>query len=233
MIERGARVAPGPEPAPAGAWPPPLPRAFFARPTVRVARDLLGKLLVRRPAGADPVLARIVEVEAYLGERDAASHARRGPTPRTAIMFGPPGHLYVYLIYGMHHCMNFVTEQDGQAGAVLIRAAEPVVPAASPARGRPLSGPGKLCRGLGITLADRGLDLTAGGELYVADGGQRPPRRSASPRIGVDYAGDWAARALRFYIPGNPHVSGSRRFSPARPAPRGRPDGGGPRRRST
>src|SRR5882672_794345 len=128
--------------------PAALPRAFYERPTARVARDLLGKLLVRRGApprarqgrhpgdddsgrdgGGGLLLARIVEVEAYLGERDAASHARRGPTPRAAIMFGPPGHLYVYLIYGMHHCMNFVTERDGQAGAVLIRAAEPLPPA--------------------------------------------------------------------------------------------------------
>jgi len=188
----------------------PLPRAFFARPTIQVARALLGKLLVRRFGAGDATLrlARIVEVEAYLGERDAASHARRGPTPRSAIMFGPPGHLYVYLIYGMHHCMNFVTERDGQAGAVLIRAAEPLAPPPGAATSRPLSGPGKLCSGLGITLADRGLDLTAGDALFVAEDGRRPPRRAASPRIGVDYAGAWAARKLRFYIPGNPHVSG-------------------------
>ena len=109
----------------------PLPRAFYARPTVEVAHALLGKLLVRKPAVPDgPLrLARLVEVEAYLGQRDAASHARRGPTPRAAIMFGPPGFLYVYLVYGMHHCMNLVTETDGVAGAVLIRAAAPSRPA--------------------------------------------------------------------------------------------------------
>ena len=103
-----------------------MPRAFYARPTVTVARALLGKLLVRRAMRGrpGPQVARIVEVEAYLGLKDAASHARRGPTPRAAIMFGPPGFLYVYLIYGMHHCMNFVTEADGTAGAVLIRAAQ-------------------------------------------------------------------------------------------------------------
>ena len=152
-------------------------------------------------------------MEAYLGERDAASHARRGPTPRSAIMFGPPGHLYVYLIYGMHHCMNFVTERDGKAGAVLIRAAEPLAtPPGAAAATRPLSGPGKLCSGLHTTLADKGLDLTAGGALFVAQDGRRPPRRAASPRIGVDYAGAWAARKLRFYIPGNPHVSGRPRI---------------------
>jgi DNA-3-methyladenine glycosylase len=188
--------------------PAPLPRSFFARPTIKVARDLLGKWLVRRWPDAPPQIARIVEVEAYLGERDAASHARRGPTPRAAIMFGPPGFLYVYLIYGMHHCMNFVTEADGTAGAVLIRAAEPIVPCEHPGARRPLSGPGKLCRGLGITLGHKGLDLTSTGDLYVADGGGARPRKSASARIGVDYAGDWAARELRFFIPGNAHVSG-------------------------
>src|SRR3954451_9507504 len=109
----------------------PLPRAFYARPTERVARELLGKVIVRQEGRRERVrLARIVEVEAYLGERDAASHARRGPTRRAAIMFGPPGFLYVYLIYGMYNCMNFVTEADGKAGAVLIRAAEPLVPTA-------------------------------------------------------------------------------------------------------
>jgi len=106
--------------------------------------------------------------------------------------------------------MNFVTEADGVAGAVLIRAAEPLVPPAID-RARPLSGPGKLCRGLGITLAHKGLDLTAGGELYVADGGGPRPRKAASARVGVDYAGDWAARELRFFIPGNPQVSGKPR----------------------
>ncbi|HET6149767.1 MAG TPA: DNA-3-methyladenine glycosylase [Polyangia bacterium] len=195
-----------------GAGLIPLPRAFFARPTIQVARALLGKVLVRRigagPSASALRLARIVEVEAYLGERDAASHARRGPTPRAAIMFGPPGYLYVYLIYGMHHCMNFVTEREGQAGAVLIRAAEPLATAPGAPEARSLSGPGKLCSGLGITLADKGLDLTAGGGLFVAEDGGRAPRRAASPRIGVDYAGPWAARKLRFYIPGNPHVSG-------------------------
>jgi DNA-3-methyladenine glycosylase len=194
--------------------PLPLPRSFFERPTVQVARDLLGKTLVRRRAGGRDggafTLARIVEVEAYLGERDAASHARRGPTPRASIMFGPPGHLYVYLIYGMHHCMNFVTEPDGTAGAVLIRAAEPLSPAAPGF----MRGPGKLCGALGITRGHNGLDLTAGGDLYVAElsigAGLTPVRCATSRRIGVDYAGAWASRKLRFYVPGNPHVSGPR-----------------------
>jgi DNA-3-methyladenine glycosylase len=193
----------------------PLPRAFYARPTVEVARDLLGKVLARRRGGRDE-LARIVEVEAYLGERDAASHARRGPTPRAAIMFGPPGYLYVYLVYGMHHCMNFVTEIDGVAGAVLIRAAEPLA-GLTGRDPRPLSGPGKLCAGLGITLRDKGRDLTSaaprgdagGGDVFfvAADGGP-PPRRAVSARIGVAYAGAWAERKLRYYVPGNAFVSG-------------------------
>jgi len=184
----------------------PVDRAFFARPTERVAAELVGKLLVRTSATGTPArIARIVEVEAYLGPRDAASHARRGPTPRAAIMFGPPGYLYVYLVYGMHHCMNFVTEADGTAGAVLIRAAEPIV-GFDPAPARPLAGPGKLCAALGITLAHKGLDLCSGQVVVAADGAP-PPRTKRSARIGVAYAGRWAARRLRFYVPGNPHVS--------------------------
>ncbi|HEX3696983.1 MAG TPA: DNA-3-methyladenine glycosylase [Polyangia bacterium] len=194
--------------------PAPLPREFYERQTATVARALLGKLLVRRtPAGSH--VARIVEVEAYLGVRDAASHARRGPTPRAAIMFGPPGFLYVYLIYGMHHCMNVVTEIDGTAGAVLIRAAEPLAGFSTDgasAQGRGLlSGPGKVCAALAITLRDKGIDLTQSGAFFVADDGARPPKRATSARIGVDYAGQWAARKLRFYVPGHPSVSGKPR----------------------
>lgn len=195
-----------------------LPRSFYERPTTEVARELLGKLLVR--TGPVERVARIVEVEAYLGVKDQASHARRGPTPRAAIMFGPPGHLYVYLIYGMHHCMNVVTERDGVAGAVLLRAAEPIadlsVDPPAPARSaRPLSGPGKLCAGLAITRADNGLDLTASTLIIAADPrpaeevGRLRPKRSA--RIGVEYAGAWAGRLLRFYLAGNLHVSGKPR----------------------
>jgi len=185
----------------------PLPRAFYARPTATVARDLLGKILVRTAPGAPTttIFARIVEVEAYLGERDAASHARRGPTPRAAIMFGPPGFLYVYLVYGLHHCMNFVTESDGVAGAVLIRAAAPL--AGGPEGTRPLTGPGKLCAALRITRADSGLDLTRGEGLFVAHDGAPAPRQAASARIGVAYAGAWAAGKLRFYVRDSPYVS--------------------------
>jgi DNA-3-methyladenine glycosylase len=190
--------------------PRPLPRAFFSRPTEVVARDLLGKIIVRDRGRDAPARARIVEVEAYLGERDAASHARRGPTPRAAIMFGPPGRLYVYLVYGMHHCMNFVTDRYGAAGAVLIRAAEPLGDGDGDARA--LSGPGRLCRGLGITRAHNGLDLTApASALCVVDDGGPPPRAGRSARIGVEYAGAWARRRLRFFVPGHPSVSGPRR----------------------
>ena len=203
MTESAARILE------AGALAP-LPRSFYERPTTTVARALLGKLLVRR-RGDHLAVARLVEVEAYLGIRDAASHARRGPTPRAAIMFGPPGFLYVYLIYGMHHCMNVVTETDGVAGAVLLRAAEPVlgVPLEKP---RPLTGPGKLCAGLGITRRDNGRDLSAvptandPDVFFLADDGSRPPRRASSARIGVEYAGVWAERQLRFYVPGNRYV---------------------------
>jgi DNA-3-methyladenine glycosylase len=184
--------------------PPPLPRSFYERPTTLVARELLGKVIVRRLPGALR-LARIVEVEAYLGVRDQASHARRGPTPRAAIMFGPPGRLYVYLVYGMHHCMNFVTEQDGTAGAVLIRAAAPIEDEAHP---REMAGPGKLCAVLAVSLAQKGLDLTASDSpLIVVDVGAPAPRIAAARRIGVDYAGPWARRLLRFYVPGHPSVS--------------------------
>jgi DNA-3-methyladenine glycosylase len=186
----------------------PLPRSFYERPTEAVARDLLGKVLVRPRPGRSPLHARIVEVEAYLGERDAASHARRGPTPRAAVMFGPPGHLYVYLVYGMHHCLNLVTERAGVAGAVLVRAAEPLDDADITV----LRGPGKLCRGLSIDLEHKGLDLTSQtGALYVADDGAPRPVISRSRRIGVDYAGSWARRNLRFFVPRHPSVSGPMR----------------------
>jgi DNA-3-methyladenine glycosylase len=185
----------------------PLPRAFYARPTLEVAPDLLGKLLVRTD-GPRKLIARIVEVEAYLGERDAASHARRGPTPRAAIMFGPPGFLYVYLVYGMHHCMNVVTETDGTAGAVLLRAAEPVLGFDDTTDRRPLAGPGKTCAALGISRLHNGTDLCATGPLFLSEDRTAPPFRiKRSPRIGVDYAGTWAQRHLRFYAAGNPHVS--------------------------
>jgi len=191
--------------------PKPLPRSFYARPTEHVARDLLGKIIVRAREGVEPLRARIVEVEAYLGQRDAASHAHRGPTPRSAIMFGPPGRLYVYFVYGMHHCMNFVTERDGVAGAVLVRAAQPLGDGDDTA----LRGPGKLCRGLAVTLAHKGSDLTSvASPIYVTDDGAFRPAVARSRRIGVDYAGAWALRKLRFFVRHHPSVSGPRGVAP-------------------
>jgi DNA-3-methyladenine glycosylase len=189
-------VTEGRRSAPISALPP-LPRAFYGRPTVDVAHALLGKLLVRHPPGklGAPRVARIVEVEAYLGERDAASHARRGPTPRAAIMFGPPGFLYVYLIYGMHHCMNVITQRVGEPTGVLLRAGDPGA-----------KGPGVLCRELGVTREQLGIDLTAGGPLRI-ERGEPAEAVVETRRIGVDYAGDWALKPWRFYIEGNPYVS--------------------------
>ena len=178
-----------------------LPRAFYDRDTAQVARDLLGKYLVHRIDGAFRI-GRIVETEAYLGEHDLAAHSSRGRTERTRVMFGPPGHAYVYLIYGMHCCMNVVTEREGHASAVLLRALEP----AEGIEAR-TSGPGLLCRAMGITRAQNAQDLL-GDALFVAEArGEAAPRIVKRPRIGVDYAGHWARRLLRFYERGNPYVS--------------------------
>jgi|SRR5688572_13343993 DNA-3-methyladenine glycosylase len=178
-----------------------LSRDFYDRDTVAVARDLLGKLLVHRADGVTRV-ARIVEVEAYLGPHDLAAHSARGLTPRTRVMFGPPGHAYVYLIYGMYYCMNVVTQAEGKASAVLLRAVEPV----KNVEGR-TQGPGLLCRALGIDKRLHGHDLLSA-DFHVADDGAAGRVSIVKrPRIGVDYAGHWAKRLLRFYIRGNPYVS--------------------------
>lgn len=180
-------------------WPI-LPRAFYDRPTVEVARDLLGKLLVHgRAAG------RIIETEAYLGERDPAAHAYRGPTPRTRVLYGPPGHAYVYFIYGMHECLNLVAEPEGSPGCVLIRALEPWAGIGQMRRRRPrartladlASGPGKLTLAMGITRRHNGCDVTAG-VLTVRRFPFEPPIEvEAGPRVGVRHAADWP---LRFRI---------------------------------
>lgn len=178
-----------------------LPRSFYNRDTTQVAQDLLGKLLVRRSDGITRV-GRIVEVEAYLGPHDLAAHTSKGITARTRVMFGPPGHVYVYLIYGMHHCMNVVTEPDGTGAAVLLRAIEPV----RNIEGK-TSGPGLLCKAMGVTLQDYGHDLCSK-DFYIAEAPEAAPVPIVSrPRVGVDYAGEWAARPLRFYVQGNRHVS--------------------------
>jgi len=147
-------------------------------------------------------VGRIVEVEAYLGPHDLAAHSSKGLTPRTRVMFGPPGHAYVYLIYGMHWCMNVVTQREGMASAVLLRALEPV----RNVEGR-TQGPALLCKAMKIDGAINGVDLL-GDALFL----RRPPHPVPisivkRPRIGVDYAGHWARRLLRFYIRGNSFVS--------------------------
>jgi DNA-3-methyladenine glycosylase len=178
-----------------------LPRSFYDRDTIVVARELLGKHLVHVVAGVERV-GRIVEVEAYLGPHDLAAHSARGLTKRTRVMFGPPGHAYVYLIYGMHWCMNVVTQPEGHASAVLLRALEPV----RNIEGR-TQGPALLCKAMGIDKALNGADLL-GDAFHIDDPRDRARIRTVKrPRIGVDYAGHWARRLLRFYIAGNPYVS--------------------------
>ena len=178
-----------------------LPRAFYDRDTIEVAHELLGKLLIRTADGIERI-GRIVEVEAYLGPHDLAAHSARGLTPRTRVMFGPPGHAYVYLIYGMYHCMNVVTQAEGTASAVLLRALEPV----ANLDGR-TQGPGLLCRAMQIDKHVNGHDLLSD-DFYIAQE-EAPARVSIvkRPRVGVDYAGRWARRLLRFYVRGNKYVS--------------------------
>ena len=189
-----------------------LSRAFYEQPTVEVARQLLGKYLVR--IGAAGVRAgMILETEAYVGPDDKASHASRGRTPRTSVMFGPAGFAYVYLIYGMHHCLNVVTEQEGYPAAVLIRAVEPSEGMALMQKERPApdvrrltNGPGKLCQAFGIDRRLNGLDM-CGEALFVEDRGTRLVDIVVTTRVGVDYAGPWKDKPWRFYIAGHPGVS--------------------------
>lgn len=178
-----------------------LPRTFYDRDTVLVARELLGKHLVHVCDGVERI-GRIVEVEAYLGPHDLAAHSARGCTKRTKTMFGPPGHAYVYLIYGMYHCMNVVTQAEGHASAVLLRAVEPV----QNVEGR-TQGPGLLCKAMHIDRRLNDHDLLSD-DFYVATPASTGPFAIVKrPRIGVDYAGPWAKRLLRFYIRANPFVS--------------------------
>ncbi len=178
-----------------------LPRTFYDRDTIVVAHELLGKYLVHVVAGVQRI-GRIVEVEAYLGPHDRAAHSARGLTERTKVMFGPPGHAYVYLIYGMHYCLNAVTGPEGHASAVLLRALEPIRNVA----GR-TQGPALLCKALGIDKRCNARDLL-GDELYIAAAPDNEALHIVKrSRIGVDYAGHWARRLLRFYIKGNAFVS--------------------------
>ena len=178
-----------------------LPRHFYDRDTVLVAQELLGKWLVRRTENRERI-GRIVEVEAYLGEHDLAAHSSKGLTERTKPMFGPPGFAYVYLIYGVHHCLNVVTEGAGNASAVLLRALEPVKNIEDRTQG-----PGLLCRAMKIDRHLNAHDLLSD-DLFIAQpevaGKFAVVKR---PRIGVEYARHWAKRRLRFYVKGSPFFS--------------------------
>ena len=199
---------------------PLLPRAFFNRDPRLVSRELLGKLIVRR-AGRHVLAGRIVEVEAYLGADDAAAHAAAGRTPRNSVLFGPPGHAYVYFIYGVHYCLNISCLPDGEAGCLLIRALEPVAGLQEMARARGLepfnpnshrdlkkllSGPGKLCEALEITRPrDNGKDmLSPRSDLQVRDDGFRPLNIRLTPRVGITKS---AEMPLRYLIAENLFVS--------------------------
>jgi DNA-3-methyladenine glycosylase len=194
---------------------PVLPRAFYLRPPDVVARALLGKVLVRRYEGRR-LAGRIVEVEAYFGMDDPAAHAFAGKTARNAVLFGPPGFAYVYFIYGMHYCLNFSCEPEGQGSGVLLRALEPLEGLATMARLRGLdsktnprlltSGPGRLCEALGIAReTHNGLDATSRRSgLHVEDDGFVPEQIAVGPRVGIRRA---AERPARFAIAGNRYVS--------------------------
>ncbi len=178
-----------------------LTRTFYDRDTIIVAKALLGKYLVHTIHDTT-YIGKIVEVEAYLGPHDLASHSAKGLTKRTQPMFGPPGYAYVYLIYGMYHCMNVVTENQGHAAAVLIRALEPIKNIQSRT-----TGPGLLCKAMQITKHLNEHDLTSN-NFYIADiSHQESFTIIKKPRIGVDYAGVWSKKFLRFYIKDNPFVS--------------------------
>lgn len=199
----------------------PLPRAFYARNPRRVARDLLGKILVRE--GTPRLSARIVEVEAYLGENDPAAHAAAGNTARTSVLFGPPGYAYVYFIYGNHYCLNVSCEREGKAGSVLFRALEPLEGIDAMARARKItlhgprdlpkltSGPGRLAEAFGITRnRDNGVDLTSPtSSLWIGEDGFSAKKILITPRIGITKATD---QPLRYHLSQNPCISGPKAF---------------------
>lgn len=193
-----------------------LPRSFFGRSPTEVAPDLLGRVLLRLPPGGGRLAARIVETEAY-EEGDPASHSYRGRTRRTEVMFGPPGHLYVYFTYGMHLCMNVVVGSDGEGAAVLLRAAEPLdgVPQMAERRGTTdvrllCSGPARLAQAFGVERAANGLDLVRGGDMWLLEGEPVPSAAIArTTRVGVRVGTD---RRWRYLVRDDPFVS------PGRPA---------------
>lgn len=196
---------------PSRLFGPPLPRRFYARPTVEVARALIGATLVRAE-GEATTAARIVETEAYFGRDDRASHGYAGLTARTRVMFGRAGHAYVYFVYGNHDMLNVVTEREGEPAAVLIRAAEPLVGlhVMAARRGVPgprglTDGPGRLCRAMGITRALNEVDLAAeGAPLYIAARRGAPPRIVTTPRVGITHERE---RLQRYFLEGSAHVS--------------------------
>lgn len=194
----------------------PLHRPFYARDPRRVARELLGKVLVRRDR--PNLTARIVEVEAYLGQEDPAAHSAAGKTLRNSVLFGPPGYAYVYFIYGNHYCLNVSCEPDGRAGGVLFRALEPLSGLNEMAEARGIeiygpkdviqiaNGPGKLSEAFGVTrVRDNGCDLTSEtGSLWIGEDGYRARRILTTPRIGITKAAD---KPLRYLLDGNLFVS--------------------------
>jgi DNA-3-methyladenine glycosylase len=197
-----------------------LPRSFFTRPSPEVGPDLLGRILVRRVGDGPLLTARIVEAEAYQ-EDDPASHSFRGRTNRTEVMFGPPGHAYVYFTYGMHHCMNVVTGSIGEGSAVLLRAAEPLKGLEEMARRRGTndsrslcSGPGRLCQAMGIDRAENGLDLVRGQHLWLLEGAPVALSKiSVGSRVGITSGTE---RPWRFSVRGDRFVSRARPAAPVR-----------------
>lgn len=190
-----------------------LTRADYARPADELARDLVGKILVHR-AGRREYRARIVETEAYMGPPDLASHASKGLTGRTKVLYGTPGHAYVYLIYGMYDLFNIVAGHTGGGQAVLIRAAEPL-----DGWQADLRGPGKLTRAMHITLRHNTLDLI-GNTIFLIDDHTPPPPLTITPRIGVDYARHWKDAPLRFFATNHPDVSGRRNAARSKRTPK-------------
>lgn len=197
----------------------PLPRSFYARPVLQVAREVIGKLLVCRERGV--LVGRIVEAEAYRGPEDRAAHSFGGRrTQRTEVMFGPPGHAYVFVLYGRHHNLNLVTGDLGEPEAVLIRAVEPTTGLEIMAKRRNVrvdqkvltNGPGKLCEAFGVSRRHYGRDLTRG-DLFLSDAPKTVV--GTTTRVGVDYAGSWAEKPWRFFEIGNRYVS----HAPRAPSP--------------
>ncbi|MBA2710526.1 MAG: DNA-3-methyladenine glycosylase [Tatlockia sp.] len=178
-----------------------LPREFYNRETSLVAQELLGYSLVHNSEGIKRV-GKIVEVEAYIGRHDLASHSSKGLTKRTAVMFGEPGYAYVYLIYGIHHCFNIVTEESGIGAAVLIRALEPIENIFENTKG-----PGLVCRAMKITGHLNTKDLLSDELFITTEGYEKPESIIKTPRIGVPYAKEWANELLRFHIQGNQFIS--------------------------